>query len=75
MFEEIEIIKGEDYLETVKRLSEIIASLPLNYNQNNELIAAILEHTEAGRKEAYAQAVNDLCMMAQIDEEDKDNLC
>lgn len=75
MFEEIEIIKGEAYLKTAKHLSEVIASLPLNYDQNNELIAAILEHTEAGRKEAYAQAVSDMCMMAQIDEEDKDNLC
>lgn len=55
----IEIKKGEQYLKTAKQLSKIISELPISKAENNVLIAAILEHTEAGRIEAYAQGVGD----------------
>lgn len=57
MNDKIEIIKGEEYLRTAQELSAVIEGLPLNHEQNERLINAILAHTSAGRKEAFAQGL------------------
>lgn len=72
---EIEIKKGEQYIKTANKLSEVISALHLSADDNNKLIAVILEHTEAGRAEAYAQGVADaintdlLQQLAEYEEE------
>ena len=55
--EEIKIDKGPEYLRTAQELSDIIAELPLTAEQNNRLIAGILAHSGAGRKEAFVQGL------------------
>ncbi len=55
--DEIEITKGAEYLRTAQELSDIIADLPLTAEQNARLIAGILAHSSAGRKEAFAQGL------------------
>ena len=57
MNEEIEITKGAEYLRTAQELSDIIADLPLTAEQNAQLIAGILAHSSAGRKEAFTQGL------------------
>ena len=55
--EEILIEKGEDFLKTAKALSEVIAGLPLDYEQNQRLIDSIMEHVDAGRIDAFGQGM------------------
>jgi hypothetical protein len=55
--EEILIEKGEDFLKTAKALSEVIAGLPLDYEQNQRLIDSIMEHVDAGRVDAFGQGM------------------
>lgn len=55
--EEITIDKGSEYLRTAQELSDIIAELPLTAEQNDRLIAGILAHSSAGRKEAFKQGL------------------
>ena len=55
--EEIKIDKGPEYLRTAQELSDIIADLPLTAEQNDRLIAGILAHSSAGRKEAFKQGL------------------
>ena len=52
MQDTIEIEKGANYLATAQKVSEIIKALPISSEENDKLIAAILEHTEkrAGSK-------------------------
>ena len=59
MFEDemIEIEKGEEYLKTAKALSDVIAALPLDYEQNQRLINSVMEHVNAGREDAYKQGM------------------
>ena len=57
MNDEIEIIKGVEYLRTARALSDVIAALPLTAEQNNQLIQCISEHTTAGRSEAFVQGI------------------
>ena len=59
MQDTIEIEKGANYLATAQKVSEIIKALPISSEENDKLIAAILEHTEAGRLEAYQQGIED----------------
>lgn len=60
MQDTIEIEKGANYLATAQKVSEVIKSLPISSEENDKLIAAILEHTEAGRLEAYQQGIRDI---------------
>lgn len=55
----IAIKNGKEYLATAQALSDLIENLPLNFVENQKLIDCILAHSEAGRKEAYAQGVFD----------------
>lgn len=55
--EEILIEKGEDFLKTAKALSEVIAGLPLDYEQNQRLIDSIMQHVDAGRVDAFGQGM------------------
>ena len=55
--EEILIERGEDFLKTAKALSEVIAGLPLDYEQNQRLIDSIMEHVDAGRVDAFGQGM------------------
>ncbi len=55
--EEILIEKGEDFLKTAKALSEVIAGLPLDYEQNQRLIDSIMERVDAGRVDAFGQGM------------------
>lgn len=55
--DEIEITKGAEYLRTARALSDLIAALPLTAEQNNSLIQCIMEHTAAGRSEAFAKGL------------------
>lgn len=64
--EEIKIDKGSEYLRTAQELSDIIADLPLTAEQNGRLIAGILAHSSAGRKEAFVQGL----MTALINDND-----
>lgn len=60
MFDENEVIqlgKGEGYLKTAQALSDVIAALPLDNKQNQRLIESIMEHVDAGRKDAFTQGV------------------
>lgn len=59
MEKEIEIKTGEGFLETARELSDLISGLPLNTEDNDRLISAILKHTDAGRVEAYHQGFAD----------------
>lgn len=60
MQDTIEIEKGANFLATAKKVSEIIKALPISSEENDKLIAAILEHTEAGRLEAYQKGIRDI---------------
>lgn len=60
MQDTIEIEKGANYLATAQKVSKIIKALPISSEENDKLIAAILEHTEAGRLEAYQQGKRDI---------------
>ena len=55
--EVVVIEKGDEFLNTAKTLSEVIAALPLDYEQNQRLIDSIMEHVNAGREEAYKQGM------------------
>lgn len=56
----IVIEKGARFLETAQELSQLIKALPISSAENEALIAAILKHTDAGRLEAYQQAIRDV---------------
>lgn len=56
----IVIEKGTRFLETAQELSQIIKALPISSEENDVLIAAILKHADAGRLEAYQQAIRDV---------------
>lgn len=60
MKEYIKIEKGENYLTTAKKLSDLIRTLPLTAEQNDTLVYAIMEHVNAGRIEAYKQGFGDV---------------
>ena len=55
----IEIKKGPEFLRTAEEVSKVIRALPISYEENEELIAKLVEHAEAGRQEAYRQGVLD----------------
>ena len=76
MQDTIEIEKGANYLATAQKVSEIIKALPISSEENDKLIAAILEHTEAGRLEAYQQGIRDILTtdLAQEAEESRQNI-
>lgn len=54
---------GKEYLRTGKALSRMIASLPLSKEQMEKLCNAIEQYSDAGRTEAYNQALSDVGVM------------
>lgn len=52
---EIEILQTAEYLQAVRKVSDIIKALPLTNEQNDKLIHALAEQNQIGRADAFKQ--------------------
>ena len=62
----IELRKSEEMLRTAKRVSDYLSGLPLTVEQNDRLVALMLEHMQATHRSGFAEGVR---FMLELDEE------
>jgi hypothetical protein len=54
----IELTQGDEYMQSVREVSDYFKSLPLSHEQNDTLINLMLHNTNAGREDAFWQGFN-----------------